>query len=399
MEYRKCFEYVLKKLADKNLPDKIKLTEEILSCYQKLKTSKNEEKFTKNKIVKDEKNGIKDDYKNVINIKDKNRVDENYDKKYKDQSIENKDQSIENKDQSIENKDQSIEDKDQSIEDKGKSIEDKDQSIEDKDQSIEDKDALDESIRKVMLHLEIEYDLNTYHIDKLRGRSFYNESPHPLSKPNFFYKDSKTCQYLHSLLKDNFLYTVLNSRQRRDFVNALERKEFKAEYELIREGTFGDGMYLTESGTLKVCRRGKYVTRIKPGDLFGEYAIMFDKPRSATIISETETVVWFISRENYYIIKLANTIKNWNFICSFIEKMPGYHNLERRDLEKKSNVEYLFVEPGTSVNLNNQYFVFCSSGKVIVDKKEKTVCKGDVLEIGFVSVTENEGFFVNRIDQ
>lgn len=329
MEYQKCFDYVAKKIANKNLADKITIIKEILKHYQRQKMSKKEVS-----LLGDGGGG--------------------------EQGGEN---------------------------------------IEDECHLIEDQDALDESIRKVMLHLEIEYDLDTYHIDKLRGRSFYNATPHPSSTPTFFRKDEKTSAYLHGLLRDTFLYTVLNPKQRRDFVNALERKIFSAGHELIRENTFGDGMYLTESGTLQVFRRGKFVTTIKPGDLFGEYAIMFDKPRSATIISETETVVWFISRDNYYIIKLAQTINNWNFICGFIKKMPGYKNLERRDLEKKSNVEYLFVDPGVRVELEDQYFVFCAPGTILIAGNEKVVNRGYVVESGFLSVTENEGFYVNRTVQ
>jgi CRP-like cAMP-binding protein len=77
---------------------------------------------------------------------------------------------------------------------------------------------------------------------------------------------------------------------------------FGAGEKIFEEGDKGDGMYLVRDGLVEIStlvgpnvRRG--LSRIAPGDMFGEMAVLDDKPRSARAVALKETAVYFFSRE------------------------------------------------------------------------------------------------------
>jgi signal transduction histidine kinase len=73
--------------------------------------------------------------------------------------------------------------------------------------------------------------------------------------------------------------------------------------QIFKEGDSGDGIYLIKSGLVQisaVLNGGERVvlTRLGPGELFGEMAVLDQNPRSATATAEQQTEAYFISRDS-----------------------------------------------------------------------------------------------------
>jgi len=71
--------------------------------------------------------------------------------------------------------------------------------------------------------------------------------------------------------------------------------------EIFKEGDAGDGVYVVKEGLVEIAVRaglsGRHVfTQIEPGEIFGEMAVIEDKPRSAGAIARDASVVYFIPR-------------------------------------------------------------------------------------------------------
>lgn len=80
-------------------------------------------------------------------------------------------------------------------------------------------------------------------------------------------------------------------------VNLMCREEIKAGTPLIIEGEVGDKLYIVEQGELGVTIKGDFIRTIGRGALLGELALIYDCPRSATVMCKTDTSVYTLQRK------------------------------------------------------------------------------------------------------
>jgi signal transduction histidine kinase len=72
--------------------------------------------------------------------------------------------------------------------------------------------------------------------------------------------------------------------------------------EIFKEGDTGDGVYVLKAGSVEISGlvgpdARQVFSKVKPGEIFGEMAVLENKPRSASAVARTESTIYFIPRD------------------------------------------------------------------------------------------------------
>jgi CRP/FNR family cyclic AMP-dependent transcriptional regulator len=88
-------------------------------------------------------------------------------------------------------------------------------------------------------------------------------------------------------------------------ISMLVERRFDADATVVAEGDAGRSMYIVLSGELVVEKLGESgrvirMSRLEPGDFFGEMTLIEMQNRSATVTAETPTVLYELTARNLY---------------------------------------------------------------------------------------------------
>jgi CRP-like cAMP-binding protein len=96
-----------------------------------------------------------------------------------------------------------------------------------------------------------------------------------------------------------WLFSTASGRDLRTIRRALEEVTVPAGRMLCEEGTIGREFFLIVEGQASVRRRGRRIATLGPGQYFGELALLDRRPRSATVISETEMLLLVLGQRQF----------------------------------------------------------------------------------------------------
>ncbi|MEM8860530.1 MAG: Crp/Fnr family transcriptional regulator [Chloroflexota bacterium] len=102
------------------------------------------------------------------------------------------------------------------------------------------------------------------------------------------------------------LFEGLTSRERMRLTGSLRERSFDAGSMVFHEGDPGDALYVVRSGLVRIYTGGKgtgFETSVilfgRPGDVFGELAVIDGEPRSASAKAMEDTKLYIMGRENF----------------------------------------------------------------------------------------------------
>ena len=166
----------------------------------------------------------------------------------------------------------------------------------------------------------------------------------------------------------SFIFNSLEEKELKTVIDSFEEKKCPAGKNIITQGEEGDVLYLVDSGELdceKVFKAGDpptYLKTYKPGESFGELALLYNCPRAATIRAKTDSVLWALDRECF-----NNIVKD-----AAIKKREKYENTLKKVEILKSIDPYELGQ--ISDALKTAYF---KKGDTIIKQNDK----GDVFYI------------------
>lgn len=180
-------------------------------------------------------------------------------------------------------------------------------------------------------------------------------------------KSSEQLARIKASIKNNFIFRDLDEEQETGVLNAMREVHVPRNEVVIRQGDVGEYFYAVESGLLHCYIRpgslppywltekpssmnidpadlfiqpdyhpefGKKVAECKPGNSFGELALMYGHPRAATVLSIEPSTLWSLDRITFRTIILKAAHRRRTMYEQFLASVTLLSSLDAQERSK-----------------------------------------------------------------
>jgi CRP-like cAMP-binding protein len=116
------------------------------------------------------------------------------------------------------------------------------------------------------------------------------------------------------VLRKASLFAELNQRELQRVARLFKARTFRAGQTVVQEGSGGAAFFVIESGEATVAVAGKKKTTLKPGDYFGEIALIDEGKRMATITANTEMLCYGLTYWDFKPAVKKNGTLGWKLL-------------------------------------------------------------------------------------
>jgi CRP/FNR family transcriptional regulator, cyclic AMP receptor protein len=96
-----------------------------------------------------------------------------------------------------------------------------------------------------------------------------------------------------------WLFSALSASQMKTLRRTVDEITVPPGKILCEEGTVGREFFFIAEGKASVKRNGRKVATLGPGDYFGELSLLDRRPRSATVISDTDMTLLVLEQRRF----------------------------------------------------------------------------------------------------
>ncbi len=160
---------------------------------------------------------------------------------------------------------------------------------------------------------------------------------------NIFEKNGKYQIKHNIILKQVPIFSELKKSELREFERIIHQRYYKKDEVIFYEGEPGLGMYIIESGSIKIfkdydSKHKEELATLKVGDFCGEMALLDESPRSATAVAaEPTTLIGIFRPDMFSLIEKKSHLGNKILIrlAQMIAERLRLNNIELQELKLK----------------------------------------------------------------
>jgi CRP-like cAMP-binding protein len=123
------------------------------------------------------------------------------------------------------------------------------------------------------------------------------------------------------VLKKVPLFAGLDRRELDHIAASMKERRFRAGDHVTEEGAGGAGFFVVEEGEAEVSVEGRPRGTIRPGDYFGEIALLTGSDRTATITATTDMLCWGMTAWDFRPLVESNSVIAWKLLTAMAEKL------------------------------------------------------------------------------
>ena len=147
-------------------------------------------------------------------------------------------------------------------------------------------------------------------------------------------KSGAAVQFIDESLADNFIFASLTREERRLLIDAMKADSVPAGTIIINQGEVGDYFYVVEDGNISFAVDGNHVGACTRGASFGELALLYNCPRAATCIANTDCRLWKVDQRTFRYMLANNNANQQKDVLDVLRKVQFLANLEEGMLIK-----------------------------------------------------------------
>lgn len=151
--------------------------------------------------------------------------------------------------------------------------------------------------------------------------------------PNFPKSDT-SIKFIDDSLADNFIFASLTKEERRLLINAMKADTVPSGTVIIQQGEVGDYFYVVEDGNISFAVDGNHVGACQRGASFGELALLYNCPRAATCIANTDCKLWKVDQRTFRYMLANNNASQEKEVLDVLRKVQFLADLDKELLVK-----------------------------------------------------------------
>ena len=154
-------------------------------------------------------------------------------------------------------------------------------------------------------------------------------------------KSNTQLESIKNRILNSFLFTELNEKDLITVINAMEEVHYKQGETIIKEGDDGDCLYIIEDGELDcfklIDNEEKLIKTYSSGETFGELALLYNAPRAATIVANTDCTLWALDRETFNHIVKNSAIQRRENHYQFLKSVEILSSMNDYEISQMSD--------------------------------------------------------------
>jgi cGMP-dependent protein kinase len=150
-------------------------------------------------------------------------------------------------------------------------------------------------------------------------------------------KSDEAKELIYDAIKPNILFRACSIEELHDLVDAFEPQYVPMGSVVIQEGDEGDHFYVMEKGGVDVFEKDVHKCSLYSGVAFGEIALLYSCPRTATVQAKYDCKLWVINRRAFRGITAQHKKRRLELKSDFLKKVK-IHDKVLGDILKPSEI-------------------------------------------------------------
>lgn len=147
-------------------------------------------------------------------------------------------------------------------------------------------------------------------------------------------KSPEAHAFIKKALASNYIFASLSETDINSLIDSMKQLSVVKGENVITQGAVGDYFYVIDQGTFSIIINGKKVSNISDGMAFGELALVYNSPRQATIMAETNSTLYSLDRSTFRYTLSSSSSQRQQTIKKSLSKVTLLEGLTDEQFDK-----------------------------------------------------------------